>query len=130
MLSRQQALTHQVLVRLPRGFAALGDGRDDQISPQPGVACYEDARLFGAETVLGVYCASLGVAEVHLLHETVAHGAGEADGEKHEVCLYLEVRALDGDSFSVRALGLDGVHLLDVAASTRETCDGDGEFAL
>src|ERR671921_741742 len=65
------------------------------------------------------------------MHKAVAHGAREADGEQDEVCLYLEVRALFGDGLAVGgALGLDGVHLSDVAACTREAFDGDGEAAL
>src|ERR671916_790826 len=70
--------------------------------------------------------AALGVAEVHIPEEAVAHGASEADGEQHEICLYLEVRALFGDGLAVRGtLGLDGVHLFDVAVCTREAFDGD-----
>src|SRR5215211_1198189 len=130
MLPRQQTAAHQVLVRLPRGFAALGDGGHDEVCAQPGVAGYEGARLSGAEAVFGVDGARVGVAEIHLLHETVAHGACEADGEQHKVCLYLEVRALDGNGLAVRALGLDAVHLFYVAACAREACDGDGEAAL
>src|ERR671921_2900606 len=65
------------------------------------------------------------------MHKAVAHGAREADGEQDEVCLYLEVRALFGYGLAVGgALGLDGVHLSDVAACTREAFDGDGEAAL
>src|SRR5919107_6040813 len=65
------------------------------------------------------------------MHKAVAHGAREADGEQDEVCLYLEVRALFGDGLAVGgALGLDGVHLSDVAACTREAFDGDGEASL
>src|SRR5215212_4233528 len=131
MLSRQQTATHQELVRLTGGLAALGDGRDDQVSPQPGVAGNEDVGLFRAETVLRVDRAALGVAEVHVLEEAIAYGTREADGEEHEVCLYLEVRALDGDSLAVGvALGLDGVHLFDVTIGTREAFDGDGEAAV
>src|SRR5215211_2035604 len=130
MLPRQQTAAHQVLVRLPRGFAALGDGGHDEVCAQPGVAGYEGARLSGAEAVFGVDGTRVGVAEIHLVHETVAHGACEADGEQHEVCLYLEVRALDGNGLAVRALGLDGVHLFYVAACAREAFDGDGEAAL
>src|SRR5215210_2781124 len=131
MLSRQQTATHQILVRLTGGLATLGDSRDDQISPQPGVAGDEDIGLFRAETVLRVYRAALGVAEVQILEEAIAHGAREADGEQHEVCLYLEVCALDGDGLAVGgAPGLDGVHLFDVTIGTREAFDGDGEAAL
>src|SRR5919112_2466240 len=65
------------------------------------------------------------------MHKAVAHGAREADGEQDEVCLYLEVRALFGYGLAVGgALGLDGVHLSDVAACTREAFDGHGEAAL
>src|SRR5215204_4771554 len=111
MLSRKQTATHQELVRLAGGLAALGDGRDDQVSPQPGVAGDEDIGLFGAEAVLRVDRATLGVAEVHVLEEAIAHGAREADGEQHEVSLYLEVRALFGDGPAVKGtLGLEGVH--------------------
>src|SRR5215203_5660676 len=131
MLSRQQTATHQELVRLTGGLAALGDGRDDQVSPQPGVAGDEDIGLFRAETVLGVDRAALGVAEVHISEEAIAHGAREADSEQNEVCLYLEVRALSGDGLALRcALSLDSVHLFDVAVFTREAFDGDGEAAL
>src|SRR5215204_3696208 len=131
MLSRQQTATHQELVRLTGGLAALGDGRDDQVSPQPGVAGDEDIGLFRAETVLGVDRAALGVAEVHISEEAIAHGAREADSEQNEVCLYLEVCALSGDGLALRcALSLDSVHLFDVAVFTREAFDGDGEAAL
>src|SRR5918997_246911 len=74
-----------------------------------------------------MYGARLGVAEVHLLHKAVAHRAREADGEQHEIRLYLEIRALDRRGLAVCTLGLYGVHLFDVAARTREACDGDGE---
>src|SRR5215203_52622 len=130
MLTRQQAPAHQVLVRLTGGLAALGDGPHDEGGAAFGVACDERAWLFRAEAVLGVYGAALGEAEVHLLHETVLHGACEADGEQNEVGLYLEVRALLGHGLAIRALGLDGVHPLDVAISAGETLDGDGEAAL
>src|ERR687893_1312796 len=131
MLTRQQTATHQELVRLTCGLAAFGDGRDDQVGPQPGVAGDKDIGLFRTETVLRVDRAALGVAEVHVSEEAVAHGAREADGEQHEVCLYLEVRAVFGDGLAVRGtLGLDGVHLFDVAVGPREAFVGDGEFAL
>src|SRR5215211_6466531 len=131
MLSRQQTAAHQILVRLTGGLAALGDGRNDQVGPQPGVAGDKDVGLFRAETVLGVYGAALGVAEVHLVHKAIAHRAREADGEQDEVDLYLEVRAFDGAGLAVGgALGLDGVHPFDMAACTREAFDGDGEAAV
>src|SRR5215213_1467926 len=130
MLPRQQTAAHQELVSLPRGFAALGDGGHDEVSAQPGVAGYEGAWLNGAEAVFGVDGAPVSVAKVHLPHETVAHGAREADGEQDEVGLYLEVRAFDRYSLSVGAFGLDCVHLFDVAFCAREACDGHGEAAL
>src|SRR5215207_9885775 len=131
VLARQQTAAHQELVRLAGGLAALGDGRDDQVSPQPGVAGDEDIGHFGAETVLRVDRAALGVAEVQVLEEAVAHGTREANGEQHEVGLYLEVRALFGDGSAVRStLGLDGVHRFDVAACTRKALYGDVEAAL
>src|SRR5215216_1256562 len=130
MLFRQQALAHQVLVRLSRGFATLGDGPDYEGGTAFGVTCNEGAWLSGAEAILGVYGARVGVAEVHLPHKAVAHRSREANGEEDEVCLYLEIRAIDGDGFAVSTLGLYSVHLFDVAACTREAFDGDGEAAL
>src|SRR5215217_9530091 len=130
MLFRQQALAHQVLVCLSRGFATLGDGPDYEGGTAFGVTCNEGAWLSGAEAILGVYGARGSVAEVHLPHKAVAHRSREADGEEDEVCLYLEVRALDGDGLAVSTLGLYSVHLFDVAACTREAFDGAGEAAL
>jgi hypothetical protein len=131
VLPRQQAPAHQELVGLTRGLAALGDGRDYEVGAQPGVAGDEDPGLPGAVAVLGVDRAAVRVAEVHLFEEAIVHRSGEADGEQYEIGLYLEVRALFWDRLAIRRpLGLDGVHLLDVAVRSRETRDGDGEAAL
>src|SRR3712207_3105061 len=115
-LPRQQTPAHQVLVGLTGCLAPLGDGPDYERGAPFGVPGDEDALLLRAEAVLRVYGAAVGVAEVHLLLEAVLHGTGKADGEQDEVRLYLEVRTLLRDGLALwRALGLDGVHPLDVA---------------
>src|SRR5919202_2697203 len=130
-LAGQKAPTHQEFVGLPGRLATFGDGPDDERSPSLGVAGHEEAGLAGAEAVLGADGAAVGVAEVHLLHKAVAHGAREADGEEDEIGLHLEVGALYGDGPAVRgALRFDGVHRFDVAVAAGEARDGDGEAAL
>src|SRR3954447_23716984 len=130
-LSWQHAAAHQIFVGLTGGFAALGDGRDDQVGAETRVAGDKDPGVLRAVTVLRTDGTAVGVAEVHFFEEAVAHRSREADGEQNEVRLYLEVRAIYANGLAVRStLGLDGVHLLDVTIETREARDGDGEAAF